>query len=260
MRKTFRILRMVFFSIAQLYSPADMELQNGQYLINCSNSTHYDEMLSHRSHFHSNRVLLDFIFMSLLQFSKQRERRPTNRASPARGQSCSGAETGPLPALQSSPLSCGTSQWAPSILLAHDQTHLGHFDVITVKCIVLQFRPEEKRNSGPWMGWITVFSLSADPPDKFDCTHQSGQLSLALFTRWATAMTVRSLNRLCFVFNLALVLFRVTVDIVCPNRDTAEMGLLPYKLTTFLSFLFLFSISLPLCCFLICSLPCWTLI
>lgn len=66
------------------------------------------------------------------------------RASPARGQS-SGAETGPTPTPQSSPLNHGTSESAPSILLAQDQTHLGHFDVITVKCILLPCMAEVKR-------------------------------------------------------------------------------------------------------------------
>lgn len=68
------------------------------------------------------------------------------RASPARGQSCCGAETGPTSTLQSSPLSCGTSDTAPSILLTKDQTHVGHIDVITMKCIMLPCMSEVKRN------------------------------------------------------------------------------------------------------------------
>lgn len=49
-------------------------------------------------------------------------------ASPARGQTCSGAENGPTPALQSSAPGRGTPESATSVLLAQDQTHPGHFD------------------------------------------------------------------------------------------------------------------------------------
>lgn len=86
------------------------------------------------------------------------------RASPARGQSWSWAKTGPMPALQSSPLSCGTSESASSILLAQDQTHLGHFEVITIKFILSSCRAEIKSKLDP--GWVrSRFSLS--PPQYF---------------------------------------------------------------------------------------------
>lgn len=99
-----------------------------------------------------------------------------------RGQSCPAAGAGLMPTVQSlTTESRHISVNPPSIaLLAPDQTHLGHFDVNTVKSIPLPCFADRRRDQ--YFGRVRrLFSLNAaDTTNNFDCTCQWRQPNLGL--------------------------------------------------------------------------------